>query len=420
MNVNAGKTRTGAPLDVEGLRRDFPILDQTIYDGKPLVYLDNAATSQKPKAVIEALTDYYTRYNANVHRALHYLGEQATARFEETRAKVAAFLNAPSERNIVFTRGTTESINLVAYAWGRANIENGDVILATGMEHHSNLVPWQILARAQGAELQLVPVLEDGTLDRDAFNSSLSPKVKLLAVTHMSNVLGTINPVKGLAAAAHEVGAKVLVDAAQSVPHMAVDVRDLDADFMAFSSHKMCGPTGAGVLYAKETLLESMDPFMGGGEMISRVNDDYSTWADLPYKFEAGTPNIADVIAFGVAVDYLSGIGMEAIHEYERDLTAYAVGRLEEVPGLRVFGHAPERGGAVSFEIEGLHPHDLSQYVDQQGVAIRAGHLCAQPLMRRLGVPAVSRASVYFYNTEREIDCLTDALRRACQFFGHG
>lgn len=420
MKGNAVKTKERAELDVNLLRRDFPILNQTVYDNKPLVYLDNAATSQKPQVVIDALIDYYTRYNANVHRALHYLGEQATARFEEARGKVARFIHAPGDRNIVFTRGTTESINLVAYAWGRAHIEAGDVIVATGMEHHSNLVPWQILAGEKGAELKLVPVLDDGTLDQEAYAELLSARVKLLVVSHMSNVLGTINPVKDMAAAAHRVGAKILIDAAQSVPHMPVDVQDLDADFLAFSSHKMCGPTGAGALYAREELLEAMPPFMGGGEMISKVHDDNSTWADIPYKFEAGTPNIADVIAFGVAVDYLSGIGMEAIHRHETELSAYAVRRLEEIPGVRVFGHAPERGGAVSFETEGMHPHDLSQYVDQQGIAIRAGHLCAQPLMRRLGVPAVSRASVYLYNTDQEIDKLAEAIRKAQRFFGHG
>ncbi len=420
MNADAGKTKLVDSLDVERLRRDFPILDQTVYDGKALVYLDNAATSQKPEAVIDALVEYYTRYNANVHRALHYLGEQATARFEEARGKLARFIRAPSERNIAFTRGTTESINLVAYAWGRANVGKGDVILATGMEHHSNLVPWQILAREKGAELKLVPIQDDGTLDMESFASLLSSNVKLVAVTHMSNVLGTVNPVKEMAKAAHDAGALILVDAAQSVPHMAVDVAALDADFFAFSSHKMCGPTGAGVLYAREELLDAMNPFMGGGEMISKVNDDYSTWADLPYKFEAGTPNIADVIAFGVAADYLTDIGMDRIHEHEKALTAYTMARLEEIPDVRVFGHAPERGGAVSFAVGEIHPHDLSQYVDQQGIAIRAGHLCAQPLMRRLGVTAVSRASVYFYNTEDEIDRLADAVRKAQQFFGHG
>ncbi len=407
-------------LDVERLRRDFPILHQTIYGGKQLVYLDNAATSQKPRVVIDALTEYYERYNANVHRALHYLGEQATARYEEARAKVAGFIGAPGVSSLIFTRGTTESINLVAFAWGRANVQAGDVIIATGMEHHSNLVPWQILAREKGAKLELVPVLEDGTLDFPSFTSLLSSKVKLVAVTHMSNVLGTVNPVKDMAAAAHRVGARILVDGAQSVPHMPVDVQALDCDFYAFSSHKMCGPTGVGVLYAREELLEAMGPFMAGGEMISKVNDDYSTWADLPYKFEAGTPNIGDAIALGAAVDYLTGVGMDRIHAHEQELTAYAVQQLSDIPDVKVFGRAPERGGAVSFEVKDIHPHDISQYIDQEGIAIRAGHLCAQPLMRRLGVTAVSRASTYLYNTKQEIDRLVEAVRKAQHFFAHG
>lgn len=406
--------------DVERVRRDFPILHRTVYDDKSLVYLDNAATSQKPRAVIDALTEYYEQYNANVHRALHYLGEQATARYEETRHKVATFIGAPSERSIIFTRGTTESINLVAYTWGRAAVEAGDEILATGMEHHSNLVPWQRLCQEKGATLRLVPVMEDGTLDKEVYETMLTERTKLVAVTHMSNVLGTINPVRALVEKAHAVGARVLVDGAQSVPHMPVHVGELDADFVAFSSHKMCGPTGAGVLYAKEEQLETMEPFMGGGEMISRVHDDHATWADIPYKFEAGTPSIADVIGFGAALDYLTGIGMERVHAYEKDLGAYLAAELSLVPGVAVHGQAPERGGAVSFSVQDLHPHDLSQYVDQQGIAIRAGHLCAQPLMRRLGVPAVTRASVYLYNTRAEVDALTEAIRKAQSFFGHG
>lgn len=406
--------------DVERVRRDFPILHRTVYDDKSLVYLDNAATSQKPRAVIDALTEYYEQYNANVHRALHYLGEQATARYEETRHKVATFIGAASERSIIFTRGTTESINLVAYTWGRAAVEAGDEILATGMEHHSNLVPWQRLCQEKGATLRLVPVMEDGTLDKEVYETMLTERTKLVAVTHMSNVLGTINPVRALVEKAHAVGARVLVDGAQSVPHMPVHVGELDADFVAFSSHKMCGPTGAGVLYAKEEQLETMEPFMGGGEMISRVHDDHATWADIPYKFEAGTPSIADVIGFGAALDYLTGIGMERVHAYEKDLGAYLAAELSLVPGVAVHGQAPERGGAVSFSVQDLHPHDLSQYVDQQGIAIRAGHLCAQPLMRRLGVPAVTRASVYLYNTRAEVDALTEAIRKAQSFFGHG
>jgi cysteine desulfurase / selenocysteine lyase len=420
MTDHRDSTATLDEAAVLRLREDFPVLHQTIYDGKPLVYLDNAATSQKPRMVIDALVEYYEKYNANVHRALHYLGEQATARYEAARHKVARFLRVGSEKEIIFTRGTTEGINLVARAWGDGAVQAGDELVVTAMEHHSNLVPWQLCAERNGAVLKMVPVTAEGVLDMDAYRASLSERTRLVAVTHMSNVLGTVNPVREMADAAHAVGALVLVDAAQSVPHMPVDVTGLDADFLVFSAHKLCGPTGVGVLYGKCDLLEEMPPFLGGGEMISRVRDESSTWAEVPYKFEAGTPNIADVIGLGAAIDYLEQVGMDRIHAYEQELTALLMAQLEAVPGVRIFGRAPQRGGAVSFEVEGIHPHDLSQYVDQQGVAIRAGHLCAQPLMRRLGVPAVSRASVYFYNTPAEVDVLIDAIQRARLFFGHG
>ncbi len=422
-NFDATMKRTdtkSAPFDVEAVRRDFPILNQRIYDDKPLAYLDNAATSQKPVPVIRALVEYYEEYNANVHRALHYLGDQATARYEAARARAARFIRAPSERTLVFTRGTTESINLVAHAWGRKFVGEGDELIVTAMDHHSNLVPWQVLAAERGAKLHMVPVLENGTLDLEAYHVMLSSRTRLVAVTQMSNVLGTINPVKDIAAAAHAAGARVLVDGAQSVPHSPVDVQAIDCDWLAFSSHKMCGPTGAGVLYAKEELLEEMNPFMTGGEMISKVQDDHATWADLPYKFEAGTPNVAGAIGLAAAMDYLESIGMETIRRHEMELTDYALSRLGDVPGLRIFGCAPERGGAVSFEVEGIHPHDLSQVVDREGVAIRAGHLCAQPLMRRLGVTAVSRASLYLYNRPDEIDRLVEAILKAQAFFKHG
>ncbi len=420
MTRDVVKTRSASGLDPEKCRLDFPILDQKIYDGKPLVYLDNAATSQKPRAVIQALTTYYERTNANVHRALHYLGEQATAQFEETRKRVAQFIGVSSEEQIVFTRGTTEGINCVAYAWGQKHIAADDVILVSAMEHHSNLVPWQLLCEQTGARLQMIPIKPDGTLCMDSFESMLSPSVKLVAVTHMSNVLGTVNPIKEIAERAHAAGARVLVDAAQSVPHRRVNVDELGADFLVFSSHKMCGPTGVGVLYCQSSSMAEMNPFMGGGEMIERVHDDHSTWAQPPYKFEAGTPNIADVIAFGAAIDYLEAIGLEAIQEHEEALATYTIDALRSLNGVRVFGAAKERGGAVSFDVEGIHPHDVSQYVDHQGVAIRAGHLCAQPLMRRLGVPAVLRASVYLYNTKGDIDCLIEALHGAQRFFSHG
>ncbi len=415
------KTRSGKqPLDVDAVRGDFPVLHQRIYDDKPLAYLDNAATSQKPSQVIRALVEYYEEYNSNVHRALHFMGDKATARYEESRASTARFINAPGVRNIVFTRGTTESINLVAYSWGRKFVGEGDEIIVTGMEHHSNLVPWQILAAEKNAKIRMASIREDGTLDMDEFRGMLSRRTRIVAVTHMSNVLGTINPVREIASEARSAGACILVDGAQSVPHFPVDVQDLDCDFMAFSSHKMCGPTGAGVLYAREELLEEMSPFLSGGEMISKVRDDHSTWAELPYKFEAGTPNIADVIGMAAAMEYLESVGLEEIHRHEVELTHHAIRRLEEIPGLKVFGRAPERGGAISFEVDGIHPHDLSQYVDREGVAIRAGHLCAQPLMRRLGVSAVSRASLYLYNRPEEIEQLAEAILKAGKFFSHG
>ncbi|MBU0678288.1 MAG: cysteine desulfurase [Verrucomicrobia bacterium] len=399
------------------LRFQFPILAQKIHGDKRLAYLDNAATTQKPQPVICALCEYYEFCNSNVHRALHELAERATEQYDESRRKVARFIGAGQEESVVFTRGTTESINLVAYAWGRKFIEEGDVILLTEMEHHSNIIPWQILAREKGAKLVYVPVLDDGSLDIEAFHRSLSSKVKLFAVTHMSNVLGTINPVKELADAARAAGARVLVDGAQSAPHMPIDVQDLGVDFFAFSGHKMCAPTGIGALYARRELLEDMDPFMGGGEMINRVSLDDATWAEVPHKFEAGTPNISGAVGLGVAVDFLANLGMDKILEHDRRLTAYTIEKLSAIEGIKIFGKAPERGGAISFEVAGIHPHDLSQLVDREGVAIRAGHMCAQPLMKRLGVGAVSRASVYLYNVEEDVDQLVYAIGKAKDFF---
>lgn len=413
-------TPPGPALDVRRIRADFPILQQRVHGDRPLIYLDNAATSQKPQVVIDALTAYYTQYNANVHRALHYMGERATAAYEAVRGRVARFIGAPEDGDVVFTRGTTESINLVARTWGHDQIQAGDTVIATAMEHHSNLVPWQMCCHARGATLKLVPVQEDGTLDLAAYADLLDERTRLVAITHVSNVLGTVNPVREIVRQAHAVGARVLVDAAQSVPYMPVNVAELEADFFVFSGHKCGGPTGVGVCWARRELWERMPPFMGGGEMIERVHDDHATWADVPYKFEAGTPNIAGVIALGVALEYLEGLGMDRIHAYEQELTAYTVNALSHLSGVRVFGQAPKRGGAVSFDVAGLHPHDLSQYVDQQGIAIRAGHLCAQPLMRRLGVPAVSRASLAYYNTTDEIDALVAAIGKAQQFFGNG
>lgn len=405
------------PLDAHALRADFPILAQPVRDGKPLVYLDNAATTQKPQLVIETLDSYYREMNANVHRAIHRLGELATAAYEASRLKVAAFINAPSERSVIFTRGTTEGINLVTHAWGNRSLKAGDEILISEMEHHSNLVPWQFLAKRTGAVLKFTPLTPSGELDMEAFHRLLTPQVKIVSIAHMSNVLGTINPVREIVRAAHAVGAVVLLDAAQSVPHMPVDVQDLDCDFLAFSGHKMCAPTGIGVLFAKEALLEEMDPFLGGGEMINKVTLTEATWADLPHKFEAGTPNIAGAIGLGAAVDYLKPIGMEAIHAYEQELTAYALKQLATVPGLQVHGQARERGGAISFSMDGVHPHDVSHFLDRNGVAIRAGHMCAQPLMRARGVTALSRASLYFYNTREEVDILVKSLVGIREFF---
>ena len=399
-------------------RGDFPILDRKVH-GKPLVYLDNSATSQKPRVVLDALDDYYTRLNANVHRGLHTLSEEATNAYEDARERVARFINAPA-RNLVFVRNTTEAINLVSGAWGRKNVKAGDEIVLSVMEHHSNIVPWQMLARETGAALRYFDIREDGSLDMDQADQLITEKTRIVSLAHMSNVLGTVNPIETIVERAHDAGALVFVDAAQSVPHMPVDVARLGCDFFAFSGHKMCGPTGIGGLYGREELLEAMDPYMGGGSMIDEVRLDGFSCADIPEKFEAGTPNIAHAIVFGVVVDYLSAIGMEQIHTHERAITDYVIGRLEEIEGLTVYGSAPGRGGAVSFNLDNMHPSDLSTVLDRQGVAIRAGHHCAQPLMRRLGTPygATARASVYFYNTSEEIDTMITAIHKARHLFG--
>ncbi len=409
---------TASALDVEAIRRDFPILHREVH-GRPLVYLDNAASSQKPHAVIEALDEYYRRYNANVHRGIHALSEEASQAYEKARRKVARFINARSAKEIVWTRNTTESINLVAYSWGRTNIGAGDEILLTEMEHHSNLIPWQLLAEERQAKLRFIPVTDDGLLALDRLDDLLTERTKLVGVVHMSNVLGTVNPVTEIARRAHAVGAKVLLDAAQSVPHLPVDVRALDCDFMAFSGHKMCGPTGIGVLYGKRGLLDDMPPFLGGGDMIKEVSLESSTWNDLPWKFEAGTPSIAEAIGMGVAVDYLDGVGMSAIHRHEQEIARYALEALSSVGGLTLYGPPAEmRGGVTTFNIPGVHPHDLATILDSEGVAIRAGHHCAQPLMRRYKVPATARASFYLYNTQAEVDVLIRGLEKAKAIFG--
>ena len=406
-------------LDVRALRTDFPALERVLPNGRRLVYLDNAATTQKPRAVIEAMRRHYEEGSANVHRALHQLAVEATHQFEGAREKIAHFIQVPSSRNIVFTRGATEGINLVAYGWARKFLQAGDEVLVTEMEHHSNLIPWQQVTRERGAVLKSVPVCDDGTLDRAALERLLTPRVKLLAVTHASNVLGTVNPVAELARLAHANGTLVLVDAAQSAPHLLLDVRIQDMDFCVFSGHKMLGPTGIGVLYAREALLEAMEPMLTGGEMISRVFADHATWADIPHKFEAGTPPVAEVIGLGAAVDYLAQCDREALLRHERELVACALERLCEIPGVRIYGQAPERVGAISFALEGIHPHDLAQHLDQAGIAIRAGHLCAQPLMRRFNVPALNRASFYYYNDTDEVEQLATGVMAARSYF-HG
>ena len=403
-------------IDIEKIRQDFPILQRKI-GTKPLVYLDNAATSQKPNAVLQALDDYYRYHNANVHRGVHTLSEEATASYESARSRIARFINAPSDKQIIFTRGTTESINLVAHSWGRANLGPGDEVLITAMEHHSNIVPWQILQEQLGFTLRHIPVTPEGLLDLSQLDSLLTERTKLLSFMQVSNVLGTINPVRELVAAARRVGAKVLIDGAQSVPHMPVDVQALDADFFAFSSHKLCGPTGIGVLYGKRALLEAMPPFMGGGDMIREVKLSGSKWNTLPYKFEAGTPAIAEAIGLGAAVDYLSAVGMDWVHEHEQMLTHYAYEQLSQVEGLRILGPGPAaRGGLIAFTLGDIHPHDLSSVLDSEGIAIRAGHHCAQPIHDHFGIVASARASFYLYNTPAEIDKLVIGLEKANKF----
>ncbi|MBI3019322.1 MAG: cysteine desulfurase [Deltaproteobacteria bacterium] len=408
-------------MDVKKIRKDFPILNQKIH-GKPLVYLDSAATSQKPASVIEALSQYYESMNANIYRGIYALSEEATQAFEATRKKVAQFMGAKEERSILFTNNTTEAINLVAASWGRKNVKAGDEILLTQMEHHSNIVPWQLLAQSQGATLKYIPLTSDGQLDLSSLDSLLSDRTKILAVTHMSNVLGTINPIKELVANAHPKGILVLVDGAQAIPHFKIDVSDLDCDFYAFSAHKMLGPTGVGVLYGKPNILESMPPFLGGGEMILEVYADYATWKPLPYKFEAGTPNIGSVIAFVKAMEYLEKVGMDEIRAHEKEITRHALLALQELEGITIFGpkDVEVKGGVVSFALADIHPHDLGQLLDQEGIAIRAGHHCAQPLMRVLNVPATARASFYLYTTISEVDFLVETLKKARRYFYRG
>lgn len=403
-------------VDWKALREDFPILREQAH-GHPLIYFDSAATSQKPLAVIEALRTYYEHENANVHRGLHTLSSRATEAYENARRRVADYIGAASAEEIIFTRGTTESINLVAQAWAGKFVREGDVILLTEMEHHSNLVPWQLLAERTGARLRFVPIRDDGTLDLEQLPALLTPEVKLFAFTHISNSLGTINPVAQLCEKAHAVGALTLIDSAQSIGHLPLDVQTLGCDFLAFSGHKMCGPTGIGALYARKEILDSMPPWHGGGEMIVSVGLEKSTFKKAPHRFEAGTPNIAGAIGLAAAIDYIDRIGRAAIFEHDSELARYAFDRVSELPGTRVFGPAGERGALVGFVMEAAHPHDLTTFADQYGLALRGGHHCNQPLMRRLGVPGTTRASFYFYNTTEEIDRMIEILQKAVRFF---
>jgi cysteine desulfurase/selenocysteine lyase len=406
-------------LNVEQIRNDFPILEREAREGVRVIYLDSTATSQKPVQVIEAMNDYYRRSNANIHRGVHTLAEEATTLYEGARERIAKFVNAAHSREVIYTRNTTESINLVAYSWARANLKTGDLVVLTEMEHHSNLVPWHMLQMERGIELDFIPVTEDGLLDLDAYKSLLDRRPKLVSFTHMSNVLGTINPAGEIIRMAHEAGAITLVDGAQSVPHLSVDVQALDADFYAFSAHKMCGPTGIGILYGKSALLDAMPPFLGGGDMIKEVKLRSFRANSLPHKFEAGTPAIAEAIGFGAAVDYLTSVGMDKIAAYEHEITEYALDQLEEIPGVKLFGpSADKKGGVAAFTLDGVHPHDVAQILDRDGIAVRAGHHCAQPLHEKFGIPATSRASFYLYTTKDEVDMLVKGLYKVKEMFG--
>lgn len=406
------------PLDTAAIRAQFPILEREVH-GNPLVYLDNAATTQKPQAVIDSLTSYYSTMNANIHRGLHTLAEEATAAYEGVRQQVAELIGAASHREVVFTRNTTESLNLLAYTLG-ARLQPGDEIVLSAAEHHSNLVPWQLVAQRTGAVLRFIELNDDQQIDVDTARQAITPNTRIVSVVHISNVLGSITPIAEISQMAREVGATMIVDAAQSAPHIAVDVDDLGVDFMAFSSHKMLGPTGVGVLWGRRELLADLDPFLGGGEMISVVTREESSWAALPHKFEAGTPNIADVIAFGAAIQFLNAVGMDAVAAHDADLTAYAVERMSRLEGLDIYGPADpsERSAVVAFNYRDIHSHDIATILDRSGIAVRAGHHCAQPLMRTLGVPATARASFYLYNERSEVDALIDGLLEAGERFG--
>lgn len=410
-------TATATRFDVQAIRADFPILGTTVH-GKPLVYLDNAATTQKPKAVLEAIRSYYTTGNANVHRGVHYLSGKATDLFEDARARIAAFLGAADPKEIVFTRNATEGINLVAQTWGRANLRAGDEVLISAMEHHSNIVPWQLLCEEKNAALRVIPMSDAGELDMEAFAGLLNARTRIVAVSAMSNALGTVNPIEAIVRQAHAAGAVVLVDGAQASYHMPIDVQAIGCDFFVLTGHKVYGPTGIGVLYGREALLEAMPPWQGGGDMISSVTFERSTWNILPYKFEAGTPHIEGAVGLGAAVDYVTAIGMDRIQVHERDLLAYGTEALQQVPGLRMIGTAPRKASILSFVLDGIHPHDIGTIVDREGVAIRTGHHCAQPVMDRFKIPATARASLAMYNTREDIDALVAALQHTRKVFG--
>ena len=407
-------------INIETIRRDFPILQRKVHNNKPLVYFDNAATTQKPLQVIDSIHNYYLNYNSNIHRAVHQLAEEATAAYELTRDKVAKFINVKNREELIFVRGTTEAINLIAYSWGRQNVQKDDIVVTTEYEHHSNIVPWQLLTKAKDAKLEYIGVDDNGELILDQLDDYLNTgRVKLVTFSHMSNVLGTITNAEEIIKQCHKKGVKVLVDAAQSVPHMKVDVQKLDCDFFAFSAHKMLGPTGVGVLWARKEILENMQPFNGGGDMIREVHKYETTWNDLPYKFEAGTPNIADVIGFSAALDYLEKIGMDKVREHEIELTKYALDKISAIKGITLYGtpDMKKRGGVISFNLGDIHPHDLATILDEDGIAIRSGHHCAQVLMERLDVSATSRASFYIYNTKEEVDVFISSLNRARELF---
>ena len=416
MSINVENKEAVKTFDVEKIRNDFPILKQKVH-GKPLVYFDNAATTQKPQAVIDSLTNYYSTINSNIHRGVHTLSEAATQAFEDSRKKIQKYINAKSEKEIIFTRGTTEAINLVAHSYGRSHLNEGDEIIISTMEHHSNIVPWQLLASEKKLNLKVIPITDEGEIVFEEYEKLISEKTKLISVVYVSNSLGTINPVEKIIQTAHEKNIPVLIDAAQAVSHFPIDVQKLDCDFLAFSGHKLYGPTGIGALYGKQSLLESMPPFMGGGDMISKVTFEKTTFNDLPYKFEAGTSNIADAIGLGAAIDYVQNIGLDNIYQYEKDILDYATTEISKLDKVKIIGTSKNKSGVISFILEDVHPHDVGTFIDFEGIAIRTGHHCTQPVMKRYNIPATSRASFALYNTKEEVDLFIQALKKVSEAF---